>query len=277
MHISYSQLKNKLCPIRHYFTINQKCAEVIKPITIGNIVHKVYADVLKTRSYKNIVPDFIKNELEKEDKYSPHIENNIKKHIHKGILKKIPKKAILEKKLIVSTNKLPYLDEIVHIYCKPDIYYIQDDVSTICEIKTNAYNKYDPLQLTFYAWAVSLHNQNVKHFVHKVYYTATNQIQVVELVEKEEIQDRIDRYFYSACKAYSTLHISTLVESIPLLATLISTDSKQLTSLFNIIHPEQCLSCNSSIICPAYCKEVTATFECKVATNTSSDILVFIN
>jgi len=263
-----------MCPIRHYFTLNRnKNNSLIKLITKGKIVHKIYAKALEIKNFDFVDDAYIAKELKVSTLKKEELQQ-IYKHIHKSLIKKFPKKLFIESQIISTTDKLPHISSIVNIYNKPDLYYIQDNIATICEIKTGAYKKYDPLQLLYYSWSISLHNKHIENFVHKVIYTSVGKIDVVRLINKEELQTSIDRYFTSSCKAYKLLNIKSVTELSSSMSSLLSTDSNKLTSLFTIIHPEQCASCNSSIICPAYLREVTNTFENKVLNSTSSDKLV---
>jgi len=278
MDVSYSQLRNITCPIRHYFTLTKnKSSELFRPATLGHLVHRIYAKAFKNRNFKFVTPDFVQKELINISGANINMYNLVTEHIHESVLKKFPKKLEIEAQHTVVTDKLPHIDSEVVIYNKPDISYIQKNVATVCEIKTGGYKKFDPLQLQYYAWGLSLKNNTIDHFVTKVFYTATNNIDVINLFTRDELQTAIDRYLYSSCKAYDFLGIKSSKEVASVLPFLIATNSEKLTGLFNIIHPEQCASCNSSIICPAYLQEVTKTFEKKMSNLTSSDIMIQVN
>jgi hypothetical protein len=279
MDIAYTQLRNTTCPIRHYFTLTKnKSAALLKPSTLGHLIHKIYAKALKIRNFNFLTEHYVNNELRAINApLNTNMYALVKTHIHEKILKKIPKKVNIECQHTVITNKLPHIDSEVVIYIKPDIAYTQKNILTVCEIKTGKYKKYDPLQLHYYAWGLSLKDSNINHFVMKVFYTDSGVIEVVSLMDRDELQITIDRYLDSSCKAYAFLNINNIKEVASVLPTLIATDSIKLTKLFNMIHPEQCASCNSSIICPSYLQEVTRTFEDKMSNITVSDMLIQVN
>ena len=277
MNVPCLQLRNITCPIRHYFTIvKTKSTNLFKPATLGHIVHNIYAKALKERNFNFVTPEYTQKMLLdiNSANTNSNMYNLIKEHIHTSIFKKIPKKISIENQHTVVTNKLPHIANEVVIYNKPDITYIQKNVCTVCELKTGSYKKYDPMQLHYYAWGLSLNNNKLDHFVMKVFYTANNTMEVINLFDREELQLVIDRYLESSCKAYDYLGIKNVKEVSSILPTLVATDSEKLTGLFNIIHPEQCASCNSSIICPAYLQEVIHTFEQKMSNVTVSDKLI---
>lgn len=276
MDLSYSQLRNITCPIRHYFTLlKSKGSFSFKP-AMGQVIHDIYKLALKNRDFNEIDVILIKDILKKNSCRTDSCEL-IKKHIHPSIIKKLPKKLFIEQNYCVQTNRLPHISSIIDLYCKPDISYIQNNVGTIIEIKTGDYKKYDPMQLHYYAWILSISNSNVRHLVTKVFYTSSNELIVIDTLSREEIQVIVDRYFSSSAKSYQTLGISNFKETPSVISNLIDTNSNKLTSLFSTIHPEQCASCNSSIICPAYLKEVTKTFENKMSNVLISDKLIQCN
>lgn len=279
MDVSYSQIRNMTCPIRHYFTlIKDKSTSSFKPITVGHIVHKLYAKALLVRNFDFYNDTFLTKELHKADKLflKPTVGPIIEQHIHSSVFKKFPKKLKTEQQYTVVTNRLPHISEEVHIHNKPDVSFFQKDTATVCEIKTGSYQQYDPLQLHYYAWGLSL-NSNAQHFISKVLYTVSNSIEVVDVMDKDTLQIRMDRYFDSSSKAYAHLSINNITEVASVMPVLIATESPKLTELFNIIHPEQCVSCNSSIICPAYQKEIIGVFKQRMQNIPISDVLIQCN
>lgn len=276
MDLSYSQIRNMTCPIRHYFTLikNNKDLSIL-PIIIGNIVHKIYSQALLNKNFNFYNDKFVKNELHKIGQHALYdkVCNILKNHIHKNAIQKFPCNVKIEKQYTVSTVNLPHIDQIVNIYNKPDITYLHKGIATVCEIKTGAYNQYDPLQLLYYAWGMSIHT-NAEYFITKVFHTADNNINVIYTMDKEELQKCMDRYFESSKKAYVHLGITSIIEVSSIIPTLIANNSHKLTELFNIIHPEQCASCNSFIVCPAYQQEIIKIFKQRMQNIPISDMMM---
>ena len=78
-------------------------------------------------------------------------------------------------------------------------------------------------------------------------------------IDRDDMPIIIDRYINSANHAYKQLGISNVAEVTSIVSNAIQHNIPALAHVFNNIHPEQCTTCYSSIICPAYHREITNT------------------
>ena len=130
MQISYTELCNITCPIRHYFYTMHPNKRTTGSI-LGIIVHTIYQHAVQQTSFAFADNAYITTLLHKIK--APYLINsvnfykNVYSHLHNNIFK-LTKNAIAEQVYTFSTNRLLFIPDITYVYNKPDIVQIHKDI-----------------------------------------------------------------------------------------------------------------------------------------------------